>query len=528
MRPLSTGRAAVRQSGQNKAAGRTVQIPERTEEILTERTYVAIDLKSFYASVACVELGRDPLTTNLVVADESRTEKTICLAVSPSLKQYGVPGRARLFEVHEIVDDVNRRRLRMSGRTALAGGSTDDRELRSHPELAVEFIAAPPQMARYLEVSADIYKVYLQYFAPEDMHVYSVDEVFIDITDYLETYRLGPEALVRKLILEVLEKTGVTATAGIGTNLYLCKVALDVEAKKIPPDENGVRIASLDEMSYRRQLWTHRPLTDFWRIGRGTAGRLDRLGVETMGDLARASLQAEDQLYRLFGRNAELLIDHAWGYEPCTMADIKAYRPANHSISSGQVLQRPYPYDQARLVAGEMADELAMDLTEKQLVTDQVVLTVGYDAENLRDPARAHRYEGPVKNDYYGRPVPKHAHGSEKLPVPTAGRTAIHDAVLRIFDRAVDPDLLVRRLTVAAGRVLSRKEAEEAPRQMDFFSDGGAEGQGQQRDRRDQALQEAAAVLRERYGKGVLFHACDLQEGATALERNRQIGGHRA
>lgn len=495
---------------------------------MSERFYTAIDLKSFYASVECADRGLDPLTTNLVVADTSRTEKTICLAVSPSLKEHGIPGRARLFEVNEKVEDANRRRLRESGRQEFEGASVDAAQLRQNPGLRLDFLAAPPRMARYLEVSAEIYKIYLQYFAAEDMHVYSIDEVFIDLTNYLTTYGLDPEALTRKLILEVLSETGITATAGIGTNLYLCKVALDIEAKKIPPDANGVRIASLDEAGYRRELWTHAPITDFWRVGRGIAARLDRIGVATMGDLARCSLKAEDQLYQIFGKNAELLIDHAWGYEPCTMADIKSYRPANHSLSSGQVLQEPYPADKARLVAGEMAAELAMDLTEKQLVTDQIVLTVGYDAENLRDPARAAGYAGPVKTDFYGRQVPRHAHGSQRLPAPGSGRSAIRDAVWQVFDRTVDPELLIRRITVAALNVVSRSVQEAAPRQLNFFTDMAGSAAEQETARREQALQEAAASLRQRYGKNVLFQAADLQEGATALQRNRQIGGHRA
>ena len=494
---------------------------------MPERIYAAIDLKSFYASVECADQGLDPLAANLVVADAARTEKTICLAVSPSLKALGVPGRPRLFEVYERLEDVNRKRLRESGRTEFAGKSDNAGELRLHPELECSFIIAVPRMARYLEVSTEIYKIYLKYFAPEDMHVYSIDEVFIDLTNYLRTYGLSPEALTRQLIREVLSATGITATAGIGSNLYLCKVALDIEAKKMPADEYGVRIAQLDEQSYRRQLWDHRPITDFWRVGRGIASRLDRLGVETMGDLARCSVQAEKQLYEQFGRNAELLIDHAWGYEPCTMADIKAYRPANRSLGSGQVLQRPYTAEEARVVAGEMADEVVAALTEKDLVTDQLVLTVSYDAQNLLDPDRAARYSGPVKKDYYGRPVPKHAHGSENLTRPGSARSAVRGAVLRIYDRVINPDLLVRRLTVAANHTRRREEVDAAPRQLNFFEDS-AMLEEQETERKEQALQKAAAALRERYGSGVLFHASDLQECATGLERSRQIGGHRA
>ena len=489
-----------------------------------KRVYAAIDLKSFYASVECADRHLNPLTTNLVVADLSRTEKTICLAVSPSLKAYGIGGRARLFEVLQKIEDVNRRRLLLHGAASFEGSSTDADVLSMHPEYQVKFLAARPRMARYLDVSTEIYKIYLKYFAPEDMHVYSVDEVFIDMTNYIKTYGMDAVALTRRLIAEVLAETGITATAGIGTNLYLSKVALDIEAKKIKPDREGVRIACLDEQEYRRRLWDHQPLTDFWRIGRGIRRRLDHLNINTMGDLARFSLQAEDELYRIFGRNAELLIDHAWGYEPCTMADIKAYRPSHRSLGSGQVLKEPYPADKARLVAGEMADALAMELTEKQLRALGVTLTVGYDAENLRN-AGAGEFAGQVKNDFYGRPVPKHAHGSENFSIPTATRSALHEAVLRIFDRTVDPLLLIRRLNVTASEVISCDESSQRPVQMNFFEAGTAD---REKSEREQALQEVAASLRERFGTNVLFFAADLEDGATALDRGRQIGGHRA
>lgn len=492
---------------------------------MSKRTYIAIDLKSFYASVECADRHLNPLTTNLVVADTSRTEKTICLAVSPALKAYGIGGRARLFEVLQKVKDLNRQRLARLP-AGFQGASPDALQLSAHADWAVKFIAARPRMARYLDVSAEIYGIYLQYFAPEDMHVYSIDEVFIDITNYLRTYQRRPEELARHLIEEILERTGITATAGIGTNLYLCKVALDIEAKKTLPDENGVRIAALDEPAYRRQLWTHRPLTDFWRIGRGIASRLHRLGVETMGDLARTSLNAEDQIYWMFGKNAELLIDHAWGYEPCTMADIKSYRPAHHSLSTGQVLHRPYESTAARLVAGEMADELAMELTEKQLVTDQVILTVSYDAGNLRDPDIARAYTGPVHSDFYGRTVPKHAHGSENLSSLTASRSLIREALLRIFDRVVDPMLLVRRITVCAGQITDRRSP--SAHQLSFLTSDSQKDEQLCRADREQKIQAAAADLRGRFGRNVLFHAVDLAEGATAIQRNQQIGGHRA
>ena len=388
---------------------------------MPEKTYLAIDLKSFYASVECMERGLDPMDTNLVVADLSRTEKTICLAVSPSLKRYGIPGRARLFEVVQKVREANISRKQLAPGHYFSGKSSKDSELRSNPSLAIDYIVAPPQMAHYMKISSKIYEVYLKYVAPEDIHVYSIDEVFIDATSYLGTYQMTARELAMKMILDVLKTTGITATAGIGTNLYLCKVAMDIEAKHIPANENGVRIAELDEMSYRRSLWSHRPLTDFWRVGRGYANKLEENGLYTMGDVARCSiggpnvLYNEDLLYRLFGVNAELLIDHAWGWEPCTIADIKAYKPENSSIGAGQVLQCPYTADKARLVVKEMADQLALDLVGKGLVTDQVVLTAGYDIENLKSAEFRKNYHGEIKTDRYGRNIPKHAHGTAHL-----------------------------------------------------------------------------------------------------------------
>lgn len=376
---------------------------------MENRIYLAIDLKSFYASVECMERGLDPMTTNLVVADESRTEKTICLAVSPSLKSYGIPGRPRLFEVVQKIKEVNAARQRSAPERRFAGSSSDYNELKIRPDLAVDYIVAPPQMARYMEISTQIYDIYMKYIAPEDMHVYSIDEVFMDVTGYLNTYRLSARELAMKIILDVLHTAGITATAGIGTNLYLCKVAMDIEAKHIPPDKNGVRIAELDEMSYRRKLWSHRPLTDFWRVGKGYANKLEQNGIFTMGDVVRCSIGKpneyynEDLLYKLFGVNAELLIDHAWGWEPCTIADIKAYKPESNSIGSGQVLQCPYDFEKAKLVVKEMTDALVLDLVEKGLVTNQLTLTVGYDIENLTDWNRRKKYQGEIKTDRYGR-----------------------------------------------------------------------------------------------------------------------------
>ena len=378
---------------------------------MKERAYIAIDLKSFYASVECIQREKDPMTTNLVVADESRTEKTICLAVSPSLKSFGIPGRPRLFEVVQKVKEVNALRAAKVPGRQLQGGSSDYLELKAHPEMAVEYIVAKPQMAMYMETSTAIYNIYLKYIAPEDIHVYSIDEVFIDATNYLKLYGLSPRELAMKIILDVLKNTGITATAGIGTNMYLCKVAMDIVAKHIPADENGVRIAELTERTYREKLWDHRPLTDFWRVGRGYSRKLEQHGIYTMGDIARMSLKNEELLYKLFGINAELLIDHAWGWECCTIADIKAYRPQSNSISSGQVLQHPYDFEKAKLVVREMTDLLVLDLVDKGLVTDQIVLTVGYDIENLTDPQRREAYTGPVTTDHYGRKIPKHSHG---------------------------------------------------------------------------------------------------------------------
>lgn len=507
---------------------------------MENRTYLAIDLKSFYASVECVERGLDPMTTNLVVADQSRTDKTICLAVSPPLKAWGLPGRPRLFEVVQRIETINAARRRAAPGGKLTGSSCRDPELRARPELAVDYLVAPPQMARYMAISAQIYDVYLKYIAPEDIHSYSIDEVFLDVTCYLKTYGLTPRELAMRMILDVLHTTGITATAGIGPNLYLCKVAMDIEAKHIPPDENGVRIAQLDEMSYRRKLWTHRPLTDFWRVGRGYAKKLESVGLCTMGDIARCSLGGKDDLlneellYRMFGVNAELLIDHAWGWEPCTIADIKAYRPASNSIGSGQVLHCPYEADRAKLVVHEMTDLLALDLVDKRLVTDQLVLTIGFDRENLSDPARRKRYRGPVTTDFYGRAVPKHAHGAIRFDPPTSSSRRIVQAALELYDRIVDPALLVRRINVTAGHVLPEQSLREKPRyeQMDFFTDYAAEDERQKEEReeleREKKMQEAVIGIKKKFGKNAILKGMNLEEDATARDRNSQIGGHRA
>ena len=413
---------------------------------MEDRTYIAIDLKSFYASVECVERGLDPLSTNLVVADLSRTEKTICLAVSPSLKACGIPGRPRLFEVVQRVREVNlQRRYRAPGKK-LEGKSCSAPELAANPALELDYIVAKPQMAHYMKFSTDIYKIYLKYVAPEDIQVYSVDEVFIDATNYLNTSKLSVREFTMQMILDVLRTTGITATAGIGTNLYLCKVAMDIDAKHIQPDENGVRISELNEMSYRERLWEHRPLTDFWRVGRGYAAKLEANGMFTMGDIAWRSLYDEDTLYKLFGVNAELLIDHAWGWEPCTIADIKAYKPSSNSISAGQVLQCAYSFEKAKLVVHEMAEGLTLELVDKGLLCDQMVLTVGYDTENLTDKNKAANYKGEVDIDRYGRKIPKQAHGSINLGRQTSSTKIITEAVLELFERIVDKNLTVRRM----------------------------------------------------------------------------------
>lgn len=511
-----------------------------------ERRYVAIDLKSFYASVECVERGLDALTTNLVVADVSRTEKTICLAVSPSLKAWGIPGRARLFEVVERVREVNMERRLLAPGGAFAGSSSNALELQAHPELALDYLVAEPRMAYYMEYSTRIYQIYLNYIAPEDIHVYSIDEVFLDVTDYLEVHRMTPRELARTMIQDVLDHTGITATAGIGPNLYLCKVAMDIEAKHIAPDQNGVRIAELDEISYRQKLWSHRPLTDFWRVGRGYAKKLEEQGLYTMGDIARCSLGKEtdyyneELLYGMFGINAELLIDHAWGWEPCGMKEIKAYRPDSRSLGSGQVLHCPYSFEKARLVVREMADQLALDLVDKRLVTGQIVLTVGYDIENLRRPEGESRYQGKVSTDHYGRSVPKHAHGTVNFEQMTSSGKELVEAVTKLYDRIVDRKLLVRRIYVTANRVmeegsLTRKETYE---QLELFVDYGAEsGQAENARQREQEalarerehrMQQAMLDIKKKFGKNAILKGMNLQEGATARERNEQIGGHKA
>lgn len=542
-----------------------------------ERTYIAIDLKSFYASVECMDKGLDPLTTNLVVADVSRTQKTICLAVSPSMKAYGIPGRPRLFEVVQRMKEVNRERSRRISACAdnsfqgdeaaadslFSGSSFSAPELEADPTLKADYIIAVPRMAHYIEYSTKIYEIYLRFIAPEDIHVYSIDEVMMDVTKYLVLYKKTAHELAMEMIQAVLKETGITATAGIGPNLYLCKVAMDIEAKHTCPDADGVRIAELDEMSYRRKLWGHRPITDFWRVGKGTAKKLARYGMFTMGDVARHSLKDEDLLYKLFGVNAELLIDHAWGWEPCTIDSIKAYRPENRSFSAGQVLQSPYEFEKARIVVLEMADAAALNLVEKRLAADQMVLTVVYDNENLTDPSIREKYKGPVKKDRYGRMAPKSAHGTVNLGRHTSSSRIITDAVLGLYDRIVNPDLLIRRIYLAANHVIEEaqtrktaakagvfsadpdrknnpgrdsenRENEEAGswQQLDLFTDYEALEEKKEREKtaleKERRLQEAMLEIRRKYGKNAILKGTSLQEGATMRERNQSIGGHKA
>ena len=499
---------------------------------MSDKIYAVIDLKSFYASVECVERGLDPLTTNLVVADASRTDKTICLAVSPSLKAYGISGRARLFEVKQRLKEVNEERRWAAPGRKFVGKSHFDDVLKDHPEYEIDYITAVPRMAMYLKYSTEIYKIYLKYFAPEDIHVYSIDEVFIDLTKYLKTYNKTAQKLVEDVLLNIVMQTGITAAAGMGTNMYLAKVAMDIVAKHIEPTEFGMKIAYLDEMSYRKMLWNHRPITDFWRVGRGYAKRLEKYDLYTMGDVARFSLECEDILYKEFGINAELLIDHAWGWEPVTIADIKDYKPEVKSINSGQVLMHPYSFDEARIVLHEMVDSLVFDLLEKKIVTDQLVLTVGYDIENVSPDGSG--YDGEIVIDGYGRKKPKHAHGTTNLESKTSSAKAITDAVLALYDRIVDRNLTVRRLTLVASRLTDESvaEREQLTQQLDFFSmteDSIKKKEASEKAlAKEQRLQKAVLGLKKKYGKNAVLKGMNFREGATMIDRNGQIGGHKA
>lgn len=502
------------------------------------RTYIAIDLKSFYASVECIERNLNPLTANLVVADKSRTEKTICLAVSPSLKSLGISGRPRLFEVVQKVQEANAARKWHAPKQTFSGSSYNYEELKTDPALAIDYIVAPPRMAYYIEYSTRVYKIYLKYVAPEDIHPYSIDEVFMDVTHYLKSRNMTARELAVTIIRDVLRETGITATAGIGTNMYLCKVAMDIVAKHIEPDKDGVRIAELDEMSYRRLLWGHRPLTDFWRVGRGYAKKLEDNGLYTMGDIARCSVGSpadyynEELLYKLFGVNAELLIDHAWGYEPCTMEQVKAYRPETSSVCSGQVLQCPYDFDKARLAVREMVDLMALELVDKRLVCDQIVLTIGYDIENLTDPGRRAVYSGDVTTDRYGRQIPKHAHGTTNIGRHTSSARLLTNAAMELYDRIVDRSLLIRRVTVTANHLEDEAGQRECYEQLDLFTDYAADrlekAGEEERLEREKRVQRAMLDIKKKFGKNAILKGMNLQEGATARDRNAQIGGHRA
>ena len=504
------------------------------------RKFIAIDLKSFYASVECMDLELDPLTTNLVVADTSRTEKTICLAVTPSLKAYGIPGRARLFEVISAVKKINEERRKNIAPHDFRGSSCNSTDLSKDPYLKLDYIAAVPRMSRYMEVSTHIYNIYLKYIAPEDIHVYSVDEVFMDVTGYLRTYNMTPHELAVRMIKDILEETGITAAAGIGTNLYLAKVAMDIVAKHVAADNDGVRVADIDEMSYRKLLWGHKPLTDFWRVGKGIARKLEAHGMYTMGDVARCSLGSlndyhnEDLLYKLFGVNAELLIDHAWGIEPCLISHIKAYKPDSNSIGSGQVLKEPYSFEKGRLIVWEMTDLLVLDLVDKRLMTDQIVLYIGYDIDNLKKDKEDKAFTGEITTDYYGRNVPKPVHGSINLDGYTSSTKDIIDAVLELYDRLVDPGLLIRRVSVTANHVLDEQEADRKRQyeQLDLFTDyeqlNKEKEEEEERLNKEKNIQHAVIDIKKKFGKNAILKGSNFIEGATTRERNSQIGGHRS
>ena len=524
----------------------------------TQKTYIAIDLKSFYASVECVERKFDPLTTNLVVADESRTEKTICLAVSPSLKAYGIPGRPRLFEVVQRVKEVNRKRLQdgirsghirrdENGQYAFTSSSFDANVLAENPNFELGYFVAPPRMKMYEEYSTRIFSIYMKFISAEDIHVYSIDEVFMDVTGYLKTYSMTAHELAMAMIQEVLHATGITATAGIGTNLYLAKVAMDIVAKHVKPDKDGVRIAELDEQTYREKLWCHQPLTDFWRVGHGLTRRLEKLGCHTMGDIARMSETHEDLLYKSMGINAQLLIDHAWGWEPTEIKAIKSYRPETNSLSSGQVLSEPYNAVDGKLIVREMTELLVLDLVRKNLVTRQVTLTIGYDRESLivlqagkgiEDTmygvaATGLPYFGDIGVDYYGRVCPKHAHGTGNLDHWTSSTKAIMETMMELYDRIMDPNLLIRRMNVVACNLIPEKEIPaEGPVQLDLFTDYSElqrrEEERKAAEEKEKKLQKATLMMHERFGKNAVLKGMNLEKRGTTRERNAQIGGHRA
>lgn len=481
--------------------------------------YVSIDLKSFYASVECRERGLDPITTNLVVADGSRTEKTICLAVTPALKQYGIPGRARLFEVVQKVKEINIERINKILNKKFIGKSYDAKILKMHPEYKLDFIIAPPRMKYYMKYSLDIYNIYLKYFSANDILVYSIDEVFIDITHYIATYNMEPEELVTKIVQEIYKKTGITATAGMGTNLYLCKIAMDIMAKHVQPNSKGVRIAYLDEISYREKLWEHKPLTDFWRVGKGYAKKLEQNGIYTMGDVARCSIENEDKLFKMFGINAELLIDHAWGYEPCTIKSIKSYKPLRNSICSGQVLHCAYDYSKTKIIVKEMAELLALDMVEKHVVTNQIVLTIGYDVENITN----NKYKGEVTEDRYGRIIPKHAHGTINLDHYTSSSRIILEAITNLYERIINKELLVRRINIAVNNVVDEETSQTKFEQMNLFTNNN----DTIKESKERELQRSIVDIKKKFGKNAILKGLNFEEGATTIERNGQVGGHK-
>lgn len=496
------------------------------------RIYMCIDLKSFYASVECIERNLDPLKTNLVVADKSRTDKTVCLAISPSLKAYGLSGRARLYEVYQKVRYVNYERKKNNLNYKFIGKSANDDELKNNKSLELDFIIAPPRMAYYMKYSTDIYNIYLKYLSPDDIYVYSIDEVFCDITDYLKLYRLTSKELTTKIIKDVFETTGITATAGIGTNMYLAKVSMDIVAKHTKPNDFGVRIACLDEITYRKKLWEHKPLTDFWRVGKGYANKLEKYNIYTMGDIARCSLENEDLLYKLFGVNAELLIDHAWGYEPCTIKDVKSYKPLTTSLSSGQVLHCPYDYKKTKIIVSEMMELLSLDLVDKHLVTDQLTLTIGYDIENLSNPSISENYDGEITIDHYGRKIPKHSHGTINLDFKTSSTKILLESIISLYERIVNKKLLVRRINISANKLENENEiiSEKIVEQFDLFTDYKKQDKIKSTQReelqKERKIQNVILNLKNKYGKNAILKGMNLQDGATTIDRNKQIGGH--
>ena len=488
-------------------------------------TYICIDLKSFYASVECVLRGLDPLTTNLVVADVSRTEKTICLAVSPSLKAYHIPSRARLFEVIQSVKEINRERKIKNGNKPFRAKSYLAKELEDY-SVELDYIAATPQMAKYIEFSSKIYQIYLKYIDASDIHVYSIDEVFMDVTHYLKMYKMTAEELVRTIIKEIYSKTGITATGGIGTNLYLAKIAMDIEAKKKEADEYGVRIAYLDENLYKKSLWSHMPITDFWRIGNGIARRLAKYGIYTMGDVARCAIENEELLFKEFGVNAEILIDHSFGIETVTIPDIKSYRPESTSVTVGQVIHCAYEKEKALLVVKEMTYELYEQLLEKHMLTNQIALAIGYDIEQ-KNP-----YYGEYALDMYGRKVPKSIHSSINLDGYTNSFELLKRASTLLFDKLCDSNLLVRRLFIVATHTIDESDYVKKEKRLTLFDDPDEvknnETKEKKREEKERSVEKTILNLKKKFGKNAVIKGLDLDKDGTTINRNKEIGGHKA